>query len=175
MWAIILAPYLYPGYLVMSGKSDQDPNIERFVFAALMYVLGLVLMMGADGQKYFTLREKKGLICDGFFKYTRNPNYLGEIMIYASFATMCGSMVVWAYFIFIWTVAFNMRMNIKDMSLAKKKGWEVYNERSYMLLPKIMSSDAVSFLTYTTVFAGVYFLWSAGGVRNLLNLYTGNY
>ena len=42
-------------------------------------------MLGSDGQKYFMLREKKGLIFDGFNKKTRNPNFLGEIMLYASF------------------------------------------------------------------------------------------
>ena len=29
-------------------------------------------------QKYFVLRAKKGLITDGLFSRSRNPNYLGE-------------------------------------------------------------------------------------------------
>jgi steroid 5-alpha reductase family enzyme len=53
-----------------------------------MYNFGLVLMMGADGQKYFTLRIKKGLLNDGFMKWSRNPNYVGEMMIYGSFALL---------------------------------------------------------------------------------------
>ena len=31
---------------------------------------------------------KKGLIEDGLFEYTRNPNYLGEILIYLSFGVL---------------------------------------------------------------------------------------
>jgi len=54
----------------------------------MMYCFGLVFMMGADGQKYFTLREKRKLLNDGFMKYSRNPNYVGEMMIYGSFATL---------------------------------------------------------------------------------------
>ena len=50
------------------------------------YVTGSVLMNGSDGQKYFTLRERKGLLNDGYMKWNRNPNYLGEIMIYSAFA-----------------------------------------------------------------------------------------
>lgn len=36
-------------------------------------------MMGADCQKYYMLKYAPGkLIRNGFFKYVRNPNYLGE-------------------------------------------------------------------------------------------------
>ena len=42
----------------------------------------------ADAQKYFTLRLKRGLITDGMYRYIRHPNYLGEMMLYGSFAPM---------------------------------------------------------------------------------------
>jgi Protein of unknown function (DUF1295) len=42
----------------------------------------------SDAQKFYILRERKGLIEDGLFTRTRNPNYLGEILIYVSFAIM---------------------------------------------------------------------------------------
>ena len=45
-------------------------------------------MIAADAQKYFTLRVKRGLITDGVHRYVRHPNYLGEMMIYGSFALM---------------------------------------------------------------------------------------
>ena len=32
------------------------------------------------------MRAKKGLITDGLFSRCRNPNYLGEMMIYGAFA-----------------------------------------------------------------------------------------
>ena len=53
-----------------------------------IYVIGIVFMLGSDGQKYFVLRERPGLISHGFFAHSRNPNYMGEIMIYFSFANM---------------------------------------------------------------------------------------
>ncbi len=34
------------------------------------------------------LKVRRGLITDGFFARTRNPNYLGEMMIYGSFAAL---------------------------------------------------------------------------------------
>ena len=50
-------------------------------------------MIAADAQKFFTLRVKRGLITDGMHRYIRHPNYLGEMMIYGSFA-----MMVWHWF-----------------------------------------------------------------------------
>ena len=41
-----------------------------------------------DAQKYYTLQFKKGLITDGMFRYIRSPKYLGEMMIYSSYALL---------------------------------------------------------------------------------------
>ena len=41
-----------------------------------------------DAQKYYTLQYKKGLIMDGMYKYIRSPNYLGEVLIYSSYALL---------------------------------------------------------------------------------------
>ena len=127
LWVCILLPYLLPGILMISGNADQNPSFEKCAFCLILYFCGVILMLGSDGQKYFTLRIKRELINDGFFKYTRNPNYLGEIMIYASFAFLVGWWEVWAHFIFVWTVLFSMRMIVKDLSLQKKKGWTRYS------------------------------------------------
>ena len=76
----------------------------------MTYAFGLVLMMGADGQKYFTLREKKGLLNDGYMKWSRNPNYVGEIMIYSSFALIAQNNTFWYILVQMWTVIFMSRM-----------------------------------------------------------------
>ena len=36
--------------------------------------LGITWMIAGDCQKYFSLKYRKGLITDGVFRYTRNPN-----------------------------------------------------------------------------------------------------
>lgn len=41
-----------------------------------------------DAQKYYTLQHKKQLITDGMYRYIRSPNYLGEVMIYSSYALL---------------------------------------------------------------------------------------
>ncbi|MEO5583717.1 MAG: DUF1295 domain-containing protein [Saprospiraceae bacterium] len=48
----------------------------------------IVLMMTSEAQKYYTLKYHLDLINEGLFTKTRNPNYLGEMMIYAPYALM---------------------------------------------------------------------------------------
>lgn len=79
----MLGPYLVPAYRLASRQADNDAiSFERAWIATLIYVFGVVIMLLSDSQKYYTLKYKKGLISDGMMKYTRNPNYLGEVMHY---------------------------------------------------------------------------------------------
>ena len=86
-WLAVLGPYCVAGYMVASRKSleAQNPHPERIACACLLYIFGVVTMLGTDAQKYFVLQQRKGLITNGFNARTRNSNYLGEIMLYASF------------------------------------------------------------------------------------------
>lgn len=52
-WPVALLPYSYSGYLMMSGQADQNPSDKKMAFCVILYVVGIVLMMGSDGQKYF--------------------------------------------------------------------------------------------------------------------------
>ena len=76
----------------------------------VVYVFGLVLMLGTDAQKYFVLRERPGLISHGYFAYSRNTNYLGEMILYSSFGILVQSNLVWCYYISFWTFVFSLRM-----------------------------------------------------------------
>lgn len=98
--------------MLASGASPAglEPSGERMAVAIIMYVFGIVIMMGADGQKTFTLAIKKGLITTGFNSITRNPNYLGEIMLYASFNIVAQVQTTWFHYLFVWIVVFNTRM-----------------------------------------------------------------
>ena len=89
-------------------------------------------MLGADIQKTATLAKKKGnkllilgLISTGFFARTRNPNYLGEIMIYGSFAACTGHWISYAIVFSIWCTLFAINMYLKDeYSYKLKQGWD---------------------------------------------------
>ena len=56
--------------------------------------------------------------------WSRNLNYIGEILIYASFGIMCQRWEPWAIYSFNWGVIFVLRMILKDYSNSKKAGWQ---------------------------------------------------
>lgn len=93
--------------------------------------------MASDSQKYFTLKYKKGLINDGWFKIIRNNNYLGEMMIYLTYAMISKSYISYFILIYIWSLLFIPNMLNKDKSIKKKDGGIEYINNSYLLIPSI--------------------------------------
>jgi len=81
-------------------------------------------------------------------KYSRNPNYVGEILIYSSFALCVQRNEFWAVLFFMWTVIFISRMVQKDYSLSKKLGWDEYASHSWMLFFKFGGSAVLSAILY---------------------------
>lgn len=119
-------------------------------------------MIGSDLQKFYCIKYKPGLVNSGFFKITRNPNYLGEILIYNSFAIIVARMEFWTILFYAYTIIFGIRMIVKDYSLSKKKGWKEYD--SYLLLPKFSSSDLDNYIIYSLFLAVIYSIYITGGV-----------
>lgn len=125
-YVMVLLPYNVIGYMMVAGYAEQNTHPERIFVSAWMFIFGILLMLTSDIQKYFVLKERKHLIDYGFNKYTRNPNYLGEALLYASFANMVNMWQAWAMLIFPWLGVFLPSMLKKDESLAKKAGWQEY-------------------------------------------------
>ena len=82
----------------------------RVFFCVFFHTLGCVLMMASDSQKYFTLKYKKGLINEGWFKKIRNTNYLGEMMIYLTYAMISKSYISYFILIYIWTFFYPFKL-----------------------------------------------------------------
>jgi steroid 5-alpha reductase family enzyme len=81
-----LGGYYIAPCLLISRHVSLQPWVFGFVLCC--YTVGIFLHYVGDAQKYYTLRLRSGLIEDGLFARTRNPNYLGETLIYISFAIL---------------------------------------------------------------------------------------
>jgi protein-S-isoprenylcysteine O-methyltransferase Ste14 len=124
------------------SRHIEHSNVT-LLLCIVLHTLGVVTMIGADLQKTFTLRLRKGLIADGMFAYTRNPNFLGEIMIYATYAILAASVFGWIFVLVQWVVLFLPRMLVKDASISRHPGWAEYKQRSGLLIPwRILSGQA---------------------------------
>lgn len=54
------------------------------------------------------------------FKYTRNPNYLGEILIYTAFGICINNVIILCMLLIIYITVFYQLMRKKDASLSKQ-------------------------------------------------------
>jgi len=159
-----LTGYWYIPYMMASGQSEQNPSHERIFWSVMIYAVGAALMMVSDAQKYFVLNVKRGLIADGMFAHSRNPNYLGEMMIYSTFALISNRMTPWYILLTMWICVFSPFFVMKELSFRRKAGWEEYKKRSYILLPKIFGSDILSIGFYGfALFAG-WKIYNMGGL-----------
>ena len=107
---------------------------ELFV-AIAVHTLGVTTMISADGQRHFCLKHKKGLITYGMYKYTRNPNYLGETMIYASYAFLAQHWLAWVIVGYMTFGVFLPRLYNKDHAISRHEGWADYKKQSSLLIP----------------------------------------
>ena len=85
-----------------------------------------------------TLAPHLRLISDGWYARTRNPNYLGEMLLYASFALLGQTAFMWTHLLLTWSTTFLPNMWWKERSLMRKPGWEAWAARSGFLLPALL-------------------------------------
>ena len=138
----VLLGYWSSAFIIITTNVRTSP--PRMFVAILMYVFGVVAMIASDTQKYFVLQEKrrageKGfLINDGWFKTCRNTNYLGEMLLYASFCLLSQSIVPWCFTLSMWLLVFCSRFYEKEQSFARKKGGIEYIQSSSIILPMLL-------------------------------------
>ena len=136
-----LAMYWSFGWLLISGTAQPQYPLPEWAWYCLcvsLTVVGSVIMIAADAQKYFTLRVKRGLITDGMHRYIRHPNYLGEMMIYGSFAMMVGHWLPWLWLAYVWLGLFAVNMVMKEASMSRYPDWAAYKQRSWWLIPFVL-------------------------------------
>ncbi len=129
------------GWLLISGTSQPSYPLSDaawFCLCTSLCILGCVIMIAADAQKYYTLRVKRGLITDGIFKYVRHPNYTGEMLVYGSFALLVWHWLPGVVLAYVWGGLFSVNMAMKEASMSRYPEWEAYKRRSWWLVPGIL-------------------------------------
>ncbi len=124
-------------YLIVSQRLAAPAwlmGVSTFAFT-----LGVFLHFASDMQKHTSLALNPGhLITTGLFRRTRNPNYLGELLIYAGFSSLAMSWfpitAVLGFLAFIWVP----NMLRKDKSLSRYPEFAEYRQKSKLLIPFVV-------------------------------------
>lgn len=131
---VALGLYWIAPFLLVSRR--LEPSGWVVALAVALNLWGVLLQFGADAQKYFMLRDRRGLITEGFFARNRNPNYLGELMIYCGFALLSSHWAGWIGIALFFSAVFLPNMRKKDRSLSRYPGFEAYRKRTGLFWPK---------------------------------------
>ncbi len=75
---------------------------------------------------------------DGMHRYVRHPNYLGEIMIYESFAMMVWHWLPVVVLAWVWLGLFAVNMTVKEASMSRYTEWAAYKKRTWWLIPFVL-------------------------------------
>ncbi len=99
---------------------------------------GFFLHFVSDMQKHMHLQHCRGqLLTTGMWARTRNPNYLGELLIYLSFVVLSRhglpALVFAAVIVFEWIP----NMLRKDKSLARYPAFAAWKAQSGLLFPRL--------------------------------------
>ncbi len=82
-----LSLYWVGGWIVMAYAVHAP--LWWLALCVSIYAFGIFFHFAADMQKHTALQLRPGhLITDGLFAYSRNPNYFGELLIYAGFGLL---------------------------------------------------------------------------------------
>ncbi len=124
-----IAPYL------IASRAQAAPAWLMATCISL-FGFGVFLHFTTDMQKYIELTyNPNNLITDGLFSKVRNTNYLGELLIYLSFALLSMHwlplLVVALFFGIVWLP----NMIKKEKSLSRYPGFPEYKNKSKFFIP----------------------------------------
>lgn len=131
-FAVLMLYWVAPLLLISSGTI---PPLPLVALAIAVNILGIFLHYVSDAQKYYTLKYQPGLITEGLFARCRNTNYLGEVLIYLSFALLVQHWLPFAILALFVSVLFVPNMLKKDQSLSRYPTFASYKATSGLLLP----------------------------------------
>lgn len=133
IWGGLTLYWIAPLLLMANGV-----RLTAFALGLIiaLYTIGMFLHYVSDMQKHMALALRPGvLITDGLWALCRNPNYLGEFLIYLSFALLSAHwlpvVILLAFVAFVWMP--NMRQ--KDRSLSRYAEFAAYRQRTRQFIP----------------------------------------
>ena len=133
---ITLALYWAAPWLIASGNVEAP--VWYLALCISLYTFGIFLHYVADMQKHVELELNHGhLMRTGLWGFVRNPNYLGELLIYLGFGLLAMHWLPIAILAVMIGLIWVPNMRQKDRSLARYPEFAKYSRRTRRLVPFI--------------------------------------
>lgn len=129
---LLLASYWVAPWLLISQHLTPPPWLIGLAIS--VNIFGIFYHFASDAYKHATLSLKKGLITTQLFAKSRNPNYYGEMLIYAGWSMLAMSWIPFAILGFWWAMflAYALR---KDRSLKRHPGFREWKKQAWLIIP----------------------------------------
>ncbi len=137
---VMLFLYWVAPFILVSQNIEASPPLIAATIS--INLLGIFLHYSSDAQKYYTLKYHSGLITEGFFARCRNTNYLGEVLIYGSFALLTQHWLPFVILGLFISLIFVPNMLKKDKSLSRYPEFEAYKQVSGLIFPKLFITQS---------------------------------
>ena len=134
IWAGLSLYWIAP-WLITSADLVAPPWLLGLAVAT--WGIGIFFHFASDMQKDIQLKLKKGLIQTGLWSKCRNPNYFGELLIYAGFSCLAMHWIPLGVLALFVAVVWFPNMIKKDKSLSRYDEFADYKARSKMFIPYI--------------------------------------
>jgi len=145
--AFLALPATFAGIMpVVLSIADPWRGIGYYGFGVLTIAIGLVVLLQCVRDFYVSGKgtlapwaPPKKLVIVGLYRYTRNPMYIGVLIIVSGIALITASPLVAAYLVFF-TIVFHLRVVLNEENwLAShfRDEWVKYKTEVSRWMPKI--------------------------------------
>jgi protein-S-isoprenylcysteine O-methyltransferase Ste14 len=135
IWGGLTLYWIAP-WLLTSRNVEAPP--WYLAMCITLYGFGVFFHFASDMQKHTALRLRPGLITDGLWSLSRNPNYFGELLIYLGFGLLAMHWVPLAVLGLFIALVWYPNMRKKDRSLARYPEYAEYRRRTKWLIPWLL-------------------------------------
>ena len=132
-WAVLSLYWIAP-WMIASRGIEAPPWFLGLAIS--VYAVGVFFHFASDMQKHAALKARPGvLITDGLWSRTRNPNYFGELLIYAGFTSLAMHWLPLAALGSVVAAVWVPNMLRKDKSLSRYPEFAAYKSRTKLFIP----------------------------------------
>jgi protein-S-isoprenylcysteine O-methyltransferase Ste14 len=125
---------LIPYWLIMNNLGSNPESKWNCLIGLILAFTGIVVCMiciiqfAVDGKGTLSpLYPTKSLVIKGFYKYSRNPMYVGVLLTLIGESTYFLSWILAVYTIFIFAMFYTFILLVEEPRLTKDFGEEYYN------------------------------------------------